>query len=93
MKKNGFILMLGGLLGVIIGLLIAPRKGEETREMISEKIDELKDRSEGLEIKKTVENVLEGIMPQKDEIIRPEEEIVISREFKDEEEEIESYGD
>lgn len=86
MKKNGLTLIIGGLIGIIVGLLIAPRKGTETREILSEKIEELKDKSENIEIKKKIEAFVGEYIKEKDEIIKPEEEIVISREFKDEEE-------
>lgn len=86
MKKNGLTLIIGGLIGIIVGLLIAPRKGTETREILSEKIEELKDKSEKIEIKKKIEAFVGEYIKEKDEIIKPEEEIVISREFKDEEE-------
>lgn len=38
-------LVIGGALGVIIGMLVAPRSGEETREMIREDIAERANRS------------------------------------------------
>ncbi|MBQ6454000.1 MAG: YtxH domain-containing protein, partial [Coriobacteriales bacterium] len=34
-------LVLGGLIGVVVGLLVAPRSGAETRSMLSDKVDEL----------------------------------------------------
>jgi len=42
-KGSGFVF--GLLAGVIIGLLIAPRPGEETREMISDKTVDIIDRT------------------------------------------------
>lgn len=39
-------LVVGGLLGVVFGLLYAPKKGEETREIVKEKISKLKDSFE-----------------------------------------------
>lgn len=43
--KGGFIrgLLTGAIVGGAIAMLFAPRKGEETREMIKDKIDKLKD--------------------------------------------------
>ncbi|MFC1566581.1 YtxH domain-containing protein [bacterium] len=37
--------VLGGLIGATLGILFAPRKGEETREMVSKFIDDLHDKS------------------------------------------------
>lgn len=38
-------LLIGGALGAIIGMLMAPRSGEETREMIREEIADRANRS------------------------------------------------
>ncbi|MFH1239477.1 MAG: YtxH domain-containing protein [bacterium] len=59
-----FSFLLGGLIGVAIGLLYAPRPGEETREKLKETIDDIKDRYENLknkveEGKENIEDVVE----------------------------------
>jgi gas vesicle protein len=42
MKKNGFFAFLfGGMIGATIGLLYAPRSGEETRQLIKDESDEM----------------------------------------------------
>jgi gas vesicle protein len=54
-------LLIGGALGAIIGLLVAPRSGEETREIIREELDarwnqsteKLKKRTDALKTKAT----------------------------------------
>jgi gas vesicle protein len=38
-------LLVGGALGAIVGMLIAPRSGEETREMIQDEFSDRLDRS------------------------------------------------
>jgi len=43
---SGFLL--GGLLGVAAGLLLAPRAGKETRKRLQKWIDELEDKSQDL---------------------------------------------
>lgn len=44
-KNKEFLtgLMIGGLLGVLVGMVIAPTSGEEAREAIKKKFDNLKD--------------------------------------------------
>jgi gas vesicle protein len=47
MSTGRFIggLLIGGALGAIVGLLIAPRSGEETRELIRDELTERANRS------------------------------------------------
>jgi gas vesicle protein len=63
-------LIVGGLLGMIFGLLYAPKKGEETRGVVKEKINKLKDSFENArasteeiveKTKKSIEDGLEEI--------------------------------
>jgi gas vesicle protein len=59
-----FSFLVGGLIGVAIGLLYAPRPGAETREKLKETMDELKDKYENLkdkmeESKEDIEGVVE----------------------------------
>jgi len=49
--KNGLMYLLAGfglgaLFGTAAGVLFAPKKGEETREELSSRLKELKDRTE-----------------------------------------------
>lgn len=41
-------LTLGGLVGFVMGLLFAPRKGEETRQKLQESIEKGKDKFQEL---------------------------------------------
>lgn len=60
-------LVVGGLLGVVFGLLYAPKKGEETREIVKEKLGKLKDSFENARatteevIEKTKKSIEEGL--------------------------------
>ena len=62
MSKNGCEkFVLGALIGVGIGVLIAPKKGSETREDLKKKIDELLQKVKEIdkdEVKKQIEDKL-----------------------------------
>ncbi len=53
----GFIL--GAIVGIGIGMLYAPRSGIETRAMLSDKVDELKEKLD--EAVDTVKNKVEAL--------------------------------
>lgn len=62
MDKNGFSNFLLGLgVGVGLGMLFAPKSGEETREIIKSKADEGKEylKQRGSEIRDTASEVIE----------------------------------
>lgn len=65
----GFIV--GGAVGALAGLLLAPKSGEETREMIAQKSSEIYDKTEDSinEIKEKAEDVVEDLQKKGDEII------------------------
>ena len=55
-------LMMGGIIGGVLGVLFAPWKGEEVREKLKQKVDEMNldsDKTLG-EIKEKSEQMLEG---------------------------------
>ena len=65
----GFIV--GGAVGAIAGLLLAPQSGEETREMIAKTSSDLYDKTEDSlkEIKEKAEVVVEDLQKKGDELV------------------------
>ena len=65
----GFIV--GGAVGAIAGLLLAPKSGEETRAMIAKTSSEIYDKTEDSlkEIKEKAEVVVEDLQKKGDELI------------------------
>ena len=63
--------LIGGAVGAIAGLLLAPQSGEETRDMIAKKSSDLYDKTEDSlkEIKDKAEVVVEDIQKKGDELI------------------------
>jgi len=65
MSKNGFgKFLLGTAVGVGIGVLVAPKKGSETREDLKKKIDEFMTKVKSLdkeEVKKEIEAKIEKL--------------------------------
>jgi gas vesicle protein len=57
----GMGFLLGAVVGVAIGMLYAPRTGTETRHMIADKADEVKDKvNEAVEMVKEKASTLRG---------------------------------
>ena len=63
--------LIGGAVGAIAGLLLAPQSGEETRDMIAQKSSDLYDKTEDSlkEIKEKAEVVVEDLQKKGDELI------------------------
>ena len=62
MERDGLAnFVLGVGVGVVVGLLFAPKTGEETRELLKNKADEGKEylKKRGAELRETAEEVLE----------------------------------
>ncbi len=62
MERDGLAnFVLGVGVGVVVGLLFAPKTGEETRELLKNKADEGKEylKKRGSELRETAEDVLE----------------------------------
>jgi gas vesicle protein len=62
MDRDGLAnFVLGVGVGVVVGLLFAPKTGEETRELLKNKADEGKEylKKRGSELRETAEDVLE----------------------------------
>ena len=85
-KKRGSYLLIGAIVGFIIGLFFAPKKGTELRQDAKEKIDEIKDNPTDV-LRGTVSDIKDKINKVIDDtsdignIEISEEEIVISRTF------------
>lgn len=65
----GFIV--GGALGALAGLLLAPTSGEETRKLISDRTSEVKHKAEGSihDIKSKTETIVDEIQQKGDELL------------------------
>ena len=63
--------LVGGAVGAIAGLLLAPQSGEETREMLAKTSSDLYDKTEDSlkEIKEKAEVVVEDLQKKGDELI------------------------
>mgnify|MGYP001251921606 FL=1 len=62
-------LLIGGIIGTVIGILIAPKSGSETRSELIEKSEYWKERAEQLsdtvrgKVTPTIENISEKLAP------------------------------
>lgn len=83
-RKSFCSFMLGGLIGFGVGLLLAPKKGVELREQIFEKTMDIVTDSQS--VKEDVSNFIKTFRNKDGEIEPTDGEIVISREFDEEEE-------
>ena len=65
----GFIV--GGALGALTGLLLAPSSGEKTRKMISKKTSEVKSKAEDSlhDIQSRTETIVDEIQQKGDELL------------------------
>lgn len=79
----------GGIFGAIIALLFAPKKGEELRENIFEKTMDILTDSQS--VKDDFKNFVKNIKVHDDsDIVESDADIVISREFRENDSEDES---
>ncbi len=86
MARKGKYFLLGGLIGAIIALLFTPKSGKEVREDILEKTRDMVNNPDEFKetIKYKMKNILNTIQLE-DNIIDSEQEIIISKEFNEEE--------
>ena len=87
-SNKGRYFLVGSILGFILGLFLAPKKGSELRKEAKEKIDEIKEDPKAV-LDETINGVKEKISNivdynEFDNIDIVEEEIVISKTFGDE---------
>ena len=87
-SNKGRYFLVGSILGFILGLFLAPKKGSELRKEAKEKIDEIKEDPKAV-LDETINGVKEKISNivdynDFDNLDIVEEEIVISKTFGDE---------
>ena len=80
MKKKSGIgkFVLGAAVGAGLGVLFAPKSGEETRKELKQKIDELIEKAKNIDIKEVQENVSKKIEEIKAELKDLDKEKVVS---------------
>ena len=80
MKKKSGIgkFVLGAAVGAGLGVLFAPKSGEETRKELKKKIDELIEKAKNVDIKEVQENINKKIEEIKAELKDLDKEKVVS---------------
>lgn len=78
-KKGGLLKFVAGLgLGVGLGMLFAPKKGEELRKDLKVKFDELLNQVKEIDVKEVAKEFMDKINTLKDEIEDLDKEKVLS---------------
>lgn len=87
-RNKGKIFFLGSVLGFLIGLFLAPKKGSELRKEVKDKVEDIKENPKEVleETIKTVKDKITNIVDDcdVDDINIVEDEIIISKTFEDE---------
>ena len=87
-KNKGKYFLFGSIIGFLLGLFLAPKKGSELRKEAKEKMDEIKENPrEVLDgTIETVKNKISNIVEECDinDVSIVEDEIIISKTFEDE---------
>lgn len=87
-KNKGKYFLLGSIIGFLLGLFLAPKKGSELRKEAKEKMDEIKENPKEV-LDGTIQNVKDKITNMVDDcdindINIVEDEIIISKTFDEE---------
>ena len=87
-SNRGRYLLIGSIIGFIVGLFLAPKKGSELRKEAKDKIDEIKEDPKAV-LDETIQGVREKITNMVDDndfdnINIVEDEIIISKTFDEE---------
>ena len=87
-KNKGKYFLFGSIVGFLLGLFLAPKKGSELRKEAKEKMDEIKDNPREVldgtieTVKNKISNIVEDCDINDVNIV--EDEIIISKTFEDE---------
>ena len=78
-KKGGLLKFAAGLgLGVGLGMLFAPKKGEELRRELKVKLDEFVNKAREIDVKEVADDFMERINDLKDELEDLDKEKVLA---------------
>ena len=78
-KKGGLLKFVAGLgLGVGLGMLFAPKKGEELRKDLKVKFDELLNKAKEIDVKEVAEDFMDKIENLKEELEDLDKEKVLA---------------
>ena len=78
-KKNGLLKFVAGVgLGVGIGMLLAPKKGEELRKDLKAKIEELLNKAKEIDVKEVADDFLCRVNNLKEELDNLDKEKVLA---------------
>lgn len=87
-KNKGKVFLLGSIIGFLLGIFLAPKKGSELRKEAKDKMEEIKENPrEVLDVTiQTVKDKITTIVDDCDvnDINIVEDEIIISKTFEDE---------
>ncbi|GAA0864899.1 YtxH domain-containing protein [Paraclostridium tenue] len=87
-KNKGKYFLFGSIIGFLLGLFLAPKKGSELRKEAKEKMDEIKDNPREVldgtieTVKNKISNIVEDCDINDVNIV--EDEIIISKTFEEE---------
>ena len=87
-KNKGKYFLFGSIIGFLLGLFLAPKKGSELRKESTEKMDEIKENPREVldgtieTVKNKISNIVEDC--DIDDVNIVEDEIIISKTFEDE---------